>query len=393
MDYQLAQHHLQLLLPSVKFVSHQAQSPGPISPTSSTIVLFSRSDSQSAVYNAHSSKILRFLHYFKLQLMKFAILKISMPKPRQLFRSIQLHNRLYTTEDIEQAPIFSLDKTQASLQHQESETHHHHHHHIKSKVTYGAGSGDISFFILVTGLVAAGNFFICVLLAIYYHYMNSVYPSLQEIGSPNKYISLGRFIWWYFRMMFFEYFLMGIVVASIGWIASNGLLSFQQLKKIRFISRLFPVQNQAMVTETSISKNVPDTDVFISWKYCFDLHLYAYVPYFTLTFLIQTFFLIGSMVFHGMFFGSPSDMAQHRPLYNTGIFGFIGRLFWNTAWISAIFGYNYVLFLGYNSLPHLPPSQYLLFVPALLALFVWIFSIIAGWNIVEYWIWNVYTYD
>lgn len=104
----------------------------------------------------------------------------------------------------------------------------------------------------------------------------------------------------------------------------------------------------------------PPTIDNVEWGYAFDVHLNAFFPPLIILHIFQTL------------------------LYNFFISKdwFISRLVGNTLWLVAVVYYCYITYLGYNSLPYLRGTKYILFalVPATLFYLV---AVSSGMNIMQ----------
>lgn len=155
---------------------------------------------------------------------------------------------------------------------------------------------DPSFLILLTGLLSVSA------VAWGATYKNSLWEVIKVI----------------FTMVFFDFFLSGIVFATILWLVANKLFNPQ-----------FALSN--VVSNTAkFSVN------YIDWAFCFDVHC-------------NSFFIIMCLLYVVQFFMLP--LLMHEKSYLAIILG-------NTLYFGAIGHYFVITFYGFNSLPLIGNSYY-----------------------------------
>lgn len=155
---------------------------------------------------------------------------------------------------------------------------------------------DPSFLILLTGLLSISA------IAWGATYKNSLWEIIKVI----------------FTMVFFDFFLSGIVFATILWFVANKLFNPQ-----------FALSN--VVSNTAkFSVN------YIDWAFCFDVHC-------------NSFFIIMCLLYIVQFFMLP--LLMHEKSYLATILG-------NTLYFGAIGHYFVITFYGFNSLPLIGNSYY-----------------------------------
>jgi len=133
-----------------------------------------------------------------------------------------------------------------------------------------------------------------------------------------------------FYSVFVDFILVGVVVATIGWLLSNRYLRVQ--------GSLHSVEQK------------------VEWLYAFDIHCNSFFPLFLILYVVQ-------------FFLTPLLLNP----------GFLSTLAANTLYFVAFAYYNHVTFLGYNALPFLHNTVYFLY-PIALLLVLYIFSLILNFN-------------
>ncbi|KAH8688853.1 putative integral membrane protein [Talaromyces proteolyticus] len=100
----------------------------------------------------------------------------------------------------------------------------------------------------------------------------------------------------------------------------------------------------------------------IEFGYCFDVSNRAFFPLYLHLYVVQ--FLLLPL------------LTRDPPNFFTTFLG-------NTLYLSALLYYTYITFLGYNALPFLHNTE-LLLLPILVLSILWLFSLIAGWNVVTH---------
>lgn len=122
-----------------------------------------------------------------------------------------------------------------------------------------------------------------------------------------------------FNMVFFDFFLLGIVFATILWFISN-----------KFFNPQFAWSN---VFANTAKYNVN----YIDWAFCFDVHC-------------NSFFIILCLLYVVQFFMLPFLMHENS---------FLAIVLGNTLYFGAIGHYFVITFYGFNSLPLVAGSYYI----------------------------------
>lgn len=141
-------------------------------------------------------------------------------------------------------------------------------------------------------------------------------------------LSFLQFIHFLLYVVFFDCIGLGIVIATLFWFILN---------------KYFRVDEHGEDVE---------------WGYSFDVHLNAFFPPLVLLHFFQLFFYNG--------------LISHE--------WFISRFLGNTFWLVAILYYMYITFLGYSSL-YLLKRTHLILSPIPVFLFIWVISLLGGFNI------------
>jgi len=118
-----------------------------------------------------------------------------------------------------------------------------------------------------------------------------------------------------------DFLFVGVIVATIGWWASN--------KYLRLYSG--STNDDDHLAGHSVVQSV-------EWLYAFDIHCNSFFPLFILLYVVQYMFIPG--------------------LYTTNFFAI---LLSNTLYLVAFGYYSYITFLGYTALPFLQNTQTLLY--------------------------------
>lgn len=121
-----------------------------------------------------------------------------------------------------------------------------------------------------------------------------------------------------FSMVFFDFYVSGVVIATILWVVSN---------------RLF---NPTFTLGSFFSRDINYSINYIDWAFCFDIHSNSFLIIWCLLYLLQFFML---------------------PLL-TRKDSFLSLLVGNTLYFGAIGHYFVVTFYGFNSLPFVNHSLY-----------------------------------
>ena len=130
-------------------------------------------------------------------------------------------------------------------------------------------------------------------------------------------------------MVFVDFVLIGIVVASLGWFLANKFL-------------------RAQTTMHAVEQTV-------EWAYCFDVHCNAFFPLFLITYVLQL------------------CLISFLTLDNA-----LSLLVGNTMYLVAALYYNYITFLGYAALPFLHRTVMILY-PSLVFFLIYLGSLF-GWH-------------
>ncbi|KAG7813412.1 hypothetical protein KL921_000958 [Ogataea angusta] len=149
-------------------------------------------------------------------------------------------------------------------------------------------------------------------------------------------------------MVVVDFVLVGLSVATVGWIIANN----------------FFIQNPNMNMGSSSSQRLRNiflpTDSMLEWAYCFDIHCNAYLIIWVCLYLVQFILL---------------------PLLRLN--NWISTLLGNTLYLASTSYYCMITFYGYNALPFLQKTEYLLMpIPVLVC--GWIVLTLAGFNIANY---------
>lgn len=138
------------------------------------------------------------------------------------------------------------------------------------------------------------------------------------------------FIAFILHVVFIDCILLGLLVATVGWLVSNKyfLMAPQQTEKVE-------------------------------WAYAFDVHLNALFPVLTILHVFQLF--------------------VHGPLGMLPI-PFVALLISNTLWLCAVIYYVYITFLGYSTLPFVRRTEVLLYALTVVFL-VYIVTLLFGWDL------------
>uniref|UniRef100_A0AC35TIV9 Protein unc-50 homolog n=1 Tax=Rhabditophanes sp. KR3021 TaxID=114890 RepID=A0AC35TIV9_9BILA len=148
--------------------------------------------------------------------------------------------------------------------------------------------------------------------------------TLFTIVLPLSWMGLIRFTCW---MFFVDFFLCGVVIATILWFFTNRYL-----------------------------RVVKDQEV--EWGYCFDVHINSYYPMCICLHIILP--------------------LLYLPFLDRNVF--LGRLLGNCIWFVAFTYYTYITFLGYTAIPFLKKTHIFLY-PITFLLIFYVATVSAGWNI------------
>ncbi|KAH3665975.1 hypothetical protein OGAPHI_004164 [Ogataea philodendri] len=147
-------------------------------------------------------------------------------------------------------------------------------------------------------------------------------------------------------MVIVDFVLVGIVVATAGWVIANNYF----------------LQDTSMSSQNSnrLLKFFLPTDSTLEWAYCFDIHCNAYLIIWVCLYFIQFFLL---------------------PLLRLN--NWISTVLGNTLYLASATYYCIITFYGYNALPFLQKTEYLL-APIPVFVLVWIVLTLAGFNIANF---------
>ncbi|KAG0243310.1 UNC-50 family-domain-containing protein [Mortierella sp. GBAus27b] len=130
-------------------------------------------------------------------------------------------------------------------------------------------------------------------------------------------------------MVFIDFVVVGIVVASLCWTIAN-----------RFLARA----------------SVYSTDQTVEWQYAFDIHCNAFMPVIMLIYIVQLVFM----------------KVLLKEFWICSLLG-------NTLYMVAIVYYCYITFLGYNALPFVRHPEMFLY-PITIFVILYIVALILGVN-------------
>lgn len=147
-------------------------------------------------------------------------------------------------------------------------------------------------------------------------------------------------------MVVVDFLLFGLVIATIGWVLGNRFFLLPEAQPVRDSSR----------PDTIFSKYFK-FDPVLEWSYCFDVHCNAYLIIWISLYLLQ-FFLI--------------------PLLRMN--NIVSTVLGNTLYLIALSYYFIITFYGYNALPFLHKTEYLLLPLAGFAV-AWTVLTLSGVNI------------
>lgn len=149
-------------------------------------------------------------------------------------------------------------------------------------------------------------------------------------------------------MVIVDFILFGLAIATLGWILANRFLLQPDAQSMRDVS-----------TSNFISKYF-SFDSILEWSYCFDVHCNAYLLIWLCLYCVQFFFL---------------------PLLRMN--NFISTIVGNTLYFFALSYYFVITFYGYNALPFLRKTEYIL-TPIIGFAIIWILLTASGFNIANY---------
>lgn len=144
-------------------------------------------------------------------------------------------------------------------------------------------------------------------------------------------------------MVFIDFLLVGVIIATVSW----------------FIASKFFVTTNGTAYPTTSLKNLWASSP-LEWAYCFDVHCNSYLIIWVGLYLIQFVLL---------------------PLLRLD--NFLSTLIGNTLYLVSLTYYTIVTFYGYNTLPFLHKTEYLLTPIPVLAL-LWLFFTLSGFNMARF---------
>lgn len=142
-------------------------------------------------------------------------------------------------------------------------------------------------------------------------------------------LNLGQTIFFLFYVVIVDCIFVGILFASLFWFLAN----------------------RYMINGSSSGGGE------VEWGYAFDVHLNAFYPPLIILHFIQLFFY-NAIINHEWFFS---------------------RFLGNTLWLAAVCYYVYITFLGYNCVPHLKNTRFILLAMPVY-FFFYIMTLIIGLN-------------
>lgn len=145
-------------------------------------------------------------------------------------------------------------------------------------------------------------------------------------------------------MVICDFLLFGLAIATIGWVLANKFF-------------LLPDAQPLTTNSSNALAQYFHFDSILEWTYCFDVHCNAYLIIWLCLYLVQFFFI---------------------PLLRMN--NFISTIIGNTLYFFALSYYFLITFYGYNALPFLYRTEYLL-VPIILFVIVWVCLTFTGVNI------------
>lgn len=149
-------------------------------------------------------------------------------------------------------------------------------------------------------------------------------------------------------MVIVDFLLFGLVIATIGWVLANKFFvqpdarSMYDPNNSNFLSKYFVF------------------DSILEWSYCFDIHCNAYLMIWLCLYFVQFFCL---------------------PLLRMN--NFLSTLVGNTLYFFALSYYFLITFYGYNALPFLQRTEYLLS-PIIGFVAAWLVLSLSGFNVANY---------
>lgn len=173
--------------------------------------------------------------------------------------------------------------------------------------------------------------------------------SVSAVGWSLVYArSFGKCIRLIFHMVVVDFLLAGFIIATFGWIISSKLLLDKNIK-----------DGSSFSTDGFLRRIIPFNSP-VEWAYCFDVHCNAYLLIWVLLYLIELVLL---------------------PVLRLD--NYIATLLGNTLYFIALAYYFIISFYGYNTLPFLHKTEYiLLFIPVLA--FIWLILSLSNINLAAY---------
>ncbi|ODV83496.1 hypothetical protein CANARDRAFT_177651 [[Candida] arabinofermentans NRRL YB-2248] len=156
-------------------------------------------------------------------------------------------------------------------------------------------------------------------------------------------------------MVIVDFLLVGLVVATIGWILANNILSQSNTN-----SQSGSYDSNKWWVNNKYIRFIFPSDSILEWAYCFDVHCNSYLIIWCGLYLIQFFLL---------------------PLLRLN--NWISCLIGNTLYLASLSYYFVITFYGYNMLPFLTRTEFLLVPIPIFAIF-WLILTLSGFNVANY---------
>lgn len=157
-------------------------------------------------------------------------------------------------------------------------------------------------------------------------------------------------------MVIVDFLLIGLVISTIGWIIANKFFLLPEAKISSSSPSSLSSSNDSSNILSLLNKYLTFNSL-LEWSYCFDVHCNAYLIIWISLYLIQ-FFLI--------------------PLLRMN--NIISTIIGNTLYLIALSYYSIITFYGYNALPFLHRTEFLL-LPIIAFVMIWVILNITGINL------------
>ena len=144
---------------------------------------------------------------------------------------------------------------------------------------------------------------------------------------------VGKAVWVVLSAVCFDYIGCGCVIATAYWFLANRYMRVKSSGRGRGSTR-----HHAGTTTTTTTTNDNNNNNHVEWLFAFDVHCNSFVPLFVALYL-------GQLIL--------SPLLVQR--------GFICALLSNILFCLSLSYYHYCQFVGFNSLPHLERTEYLLY--------------------------------